>query len=100
MLERSTQAQLYEGLYKVILIAGAVVTIQLGNRVERVAARRCKAAVIDVSNTTTVDQRRRGRPRKVPAAATTLQSPTSRKSKRTTRPPNWLRPDTSTGGAM
>ena len=85
-------SQLYEGPYKVIRSAGAVVTIQLGNRVERVAARRCKAAVIDTSNTPIADPPRRGRPRKTPATATSTapQSSTSRKSGRTSRPPTRL----------
>ena len=95
-------SQLYEGPYKVIRIAGAVVTIQLGNKVERVAARRCKAAVIDESNTPTADPPRRGRPRKAPAAATSTapQSSSFRKSGRTARPPTRLQLGSASGGAL
>ena len=61
-------AQLYEGPYKVICMSGAVVTIQLGSRVEQIAAKRCKAAVVDKSTAKAMDPPCRGRPRKSPAA--------------------------------
>ena len=95
-------AQLYEGPYKVICMSGAVVTIQLGNRVEQIATRRCKAAVVDELTTTAADPPRRGRPRKSPTAtaAAVPQSSASKRPKRAVRPPNHLGTASSTGGAM
>ena len=99
---KKSLSQLYDGPYKVIRTSGAVVTIQLGNKAERVAASRCKAAIVDEPLTSIATPPQRGRPRRQPAQNTTPapQATESGRPKRSAKPPTRLGIGSPSGGAV
>ena len=99
---KKSLSQLYDRPYKVVWLSGAVVTIQLGNKAERVAASRCKAAVVDEPLTAIAAPLQRGQPQQQQTQIMTPapQATESGRPKRSARLPTCLGIGSTTGGPV